>query len=120
MNDILHATNCSCGSKMLALSTIEGRMDDLLIFQEDKIIFPDFIRQAITCANSEINNYQIIRVSDRKLNMFINPEKYWNQAKAAVEDILSEQGVNDIVINKIINIHHERGTKFRRIHAKYN
>jgi putative adenylate-forming enzyme len=120
MNDILHATDCSCGSKMLAVSTIEGRMDDLLIFQEDKIIFPDFIRRAITGANSEIDNYQLIRVSDRKLNMFVNPEKHWNQAKSAVVDVLSKQGIDDIDINKIINVSHERGTKFRRIHAKYN
>ena len=120
MNDILHATDCSCGSKMQAVSTIEGRMDDLLIFQQDKIIFPDFIRRAITGVNSEIDNYQLIRVSDRKLNMFVNPEKYWNKAKAAVVDVLSKQGVDDIDINKIINIRHEKGTKFRRIHAKYN
>ena len=120
MNDILHATDCSCGSKMQAVSTIEGRMDDLLIFQQDKIIFPDFIRRAITGSSSEIDNYQLIRVSDRKLNMFVNPEKYWNKAKAAVVDVLSKQGVDDIDINKIINIRHEKGTKFRRIHAKYN
>ena len=79
MNDILHATDCSCGSKMQAVSTIEGRMDDLLIFQQDKIIFPDFIRRAITGSSSEIDNYQLIRVSDRKLNMFVNPEKHWNK-----------------------------------------
>ena len=99
MNDILHATDCSCGSKMQAVSTIEGRMDDLLIFQHDKIIFPDFIRRAITGSSSEIDNYQLIRVSDRKLNMFVNPEKYWNKAKAAVVDVLSKQGVDDIDIN---------------------
>ena len=87
MNDILHATECSCGSKMLAVSAIEGRTDDLLIFQQDKIIFPDFIRRAITGANPEIDNYQIIRVSDRKINMFVSPEKHWNQAKVAVEDL---------------------------------
>ena len=120
MNDILHATDCSCGSKMQAVSTIEGRMDDLLIFQQDKIVFPDFIRRAITGSSSEIDNYQLIRVSDRKLNMFVNPEKYWNKAKAAVVDVLSKQGVDDIDINKIINIRHEKGTKLRRIHAKYN
>ena len=120
MNDILHATECSCGSKMLAVSSIEGRMDDLLIFQQDKIIFPDFIRRAITGANPEIDNYQLIRVSDRKINMFVNPEKHWNQAKVAVEEVLIKQGIDDIDINKIINIRHEKGTKFRRIHAKYN
>ena len=70
MNDILHTTDCSCGSNMLAVSAIEGRMDDLLTF-EDKVIFPDFIRRAITGANSEIDNYQLIRVSDQKLNLFV-------------------------------------------------
>jgi putative adenylate-forming enzyme len=120
MNDILHATNCSCGSKMQAVSTIEGRMDDLLIFEQDKIIFPDFIRRAITGANSEIDNYQLVRVSEQKINMFVNPEKHWSKAKAAVVEVLFKQGIDDIDINKIINIRHEKGTKFRRIHAKYN
>ena len=55
MNDILHTTDCSCGSKMLAISAIEGRMDDLLTISKDKVIFPDFIRRAITGANSEID-----------------------------------------------------------------
>ena len=119
MNDILHATDCSCGSKMLAVSAIEGRTDDLLIFN-DKIIFPDFIRRAITGANSEIDNYQLIRVTDRKLNLFVNPTKHWDKAKVSVIQVLGKQGVNEIEINKIINIRHEKGSKFRRIHAKYN
>ena len=119
MNDILHTTDCSCGSNMLAVSAIEGRMDDLLTF-EDKVIFPDFIRRAITGANSEIDNYQLIRVSDQKLNLFVNPTKYWDKAKASVLQALGEQGVNEIEINKIINIRHEKGSKFRRIHAKHN
>ena len=119
MNDILHTTDCSCGSNMLAVSAIEGRMDDLLTF-EDKVIFPDFIRRAITGANSEIDNYQLIRVSDQKLNLFVNPTKYWDKAKVSVLQALGEQGVNEIEINKIINIRHEKGSKFRRIHAKYN
>jgi putative adenylate-forming enzyme len=119
MNDILHTTDCSCGSKMLAVSTIEGRMDDLLTFK-DKVIFPDFIRRAITGANSEIDNYQLIRVSDQKLNLFVSPTKHWDKAKVSVIQALSKQGVTNIEINKIINIRHEKGSKFRRIHAKYN
>ena len=95
-------------------------MDDLLIFEQDKIIFPDFIRRAITGANSEIDNYQLVRVSEQKINMFVNPEKHWSKAKAAVVEVLFKQGIDDIDINKIINIRHEKGTKFRRIHAKYN
>ena len=104
---------------MLAISAIEGRMDDLLTFK-DKVIFPDFIRRAITGANSEIDNYQLIRVSDQKLNLFVSPTKHWDKAKVSVIQALSKQGVTEIEINKIINIRHEKGSKFRRIHAKFN
>ena len=119
MNDILHATKCSCGSKMQALSAIEGRTDDVLEFDGDKLIFPDFIRRAITGAHESIDNYQVIRISNQKINMFISPEIYWNQAAKALEDVLKVQGIKDINITKIKHKHHEKGTKFRRIHAQY-
>ena len=45
MNDILHAGTCTCGSKMQAISRIEGRMDDVLELAVHH--FPDFIRRAI-------------------------------------------------------------------------
>ena len=66
MNDILHATKCTCGSKMQALSAIEGRTDDVLEFDGDKLIFPDFIRRAITGAHESIDNYKVIRISNQK------------------------------------------------------
>ena len=119
MNDILHATKCTCGSKMQALSAIEGRTDDVLEFDGDKLIFPDFIRRAITGAHESIDNYQVIRISNQKINMFISPEIYWNQAAKALEDVLKVQGIKDINITKIKHKYHEKGTKFRRIHAQY-
>lgn len=119
MNDILHPTICSCGSKMQALSKIEGRMDDVLEFNGAKRIFPDFIRRAIINANSAIDNYQVIRISKKKLNLFISPEKYWNQGKDALKSVLKTHEIENIDIVRIKNKNHERGTKFRRIHAKY-
>ena len=56
MNDILHATTCQCGSKMVAVSQIEGRTDDVLQFADGKSIFPDFIRRTITGAHRNVTN----------------------------------------------------------------
>lgn len=118
MNDILHATECSCGSKMQALSKIEGRMDDILRFNNEKIIFPDFIRRTIIGANPEIDNYQVIKISNSELSLFVSNIKFWELAANALEKFLKSQGIANINVIKTNTIRHEKGTKFRRIHAE--
>ncbi|HAE31028.1 MAG TPA: adenylate synthase [Flavobacteriales bacterium] len=118
MNDILHATECTCGSKMQALTTIEGRMDDVLQFGQDKIIFPDFIRRTIIGASPEIDNYQVIQVSYRELSLFISDVELWEAAASALDAFFKSQGIPNIAIFKSDTLRHEKGSKLRRIHAK--
>ncbi|RHW34662.1 adenylate cyclase [Lysinibacillus yapensis] len=68
MNDILTLKSepCPCGSPMLAIEQIEGRMDDFFIFynkeQDDlEYIFPDFIRRACITASDNIKEYKVIQ-----------------------------------------------------------
>ena len=118
MNDILHASECSCGSKTQALSKIEGRMDDILKFNNNKTIFPDFIRRTIIGASPHIDNYQVIQISKNELNLFISDSKSWKLAANALEKFLNSQGISDVEIIKTNTIRHDKGAKFRRIHAK--
>lgn len=56
LNDILveKKSPCSCGSPFLALEKIEGREDDVFVFQDEKgqkkMVFPDFIRRCVLFA----------------------------------------------------------------------
>ncbi|GAB2028203.1 coenzyme F390 synthetase [Lactovum odontotermitis] len=65
LNDILRIRTggCSCGNPALALESIEGRQDDIFIFNgpEGKVeIFPDFIRRCILFS-SDVNEYRVVQ-----------------------------------------------------------
>ncbi len=118
MNDILHVTECTCGSKMIAISQIEGRTDDVLEFPNERILFPDFIRRIIIGAHSEITNYQIVQDSPSKLALFVSPSVHWEAASAALTELLQAQDIQDIDIQRLETKRHQLGSKFRRIYAK--
>ncbi|MDE0871696.1 MAG: hypothetical protein OSA37_07250 [Flavobacteriales bacterium] len=118
MNDILHITECTCGSNMIAISQIEGRTDDVLKFHNERILFPDFIRRAIIGAHPEISNYQIIQESPSKLALFVSPSIHWEAASMALTELFQVQDIADIDIQRLETKRHLLGSKFRRIHAK--
>lgn len=72
LNDILKERKepCSCGSPCLALEKIEGREDDVFIFQgEDgrrKEVFPDFIRRCILFVENGDRNAWQYRAEHRR------------------------------------------------------
>jgi len=78
MNDILVESQeaCPCGSPMIQLDKIEGRMDEVLIFrnEEDKEvrIFPDFIRRCIVMADDRIENYQLIQDDENSVQVYVD------------------------------------------------
>ncbi len=118
MNDILHASECTCGSRMQAVSQIEGRTDDVLHFRNNKRIFPDFIRRAIVGAHPDIHNYQVVQSDANQLTLFIAPKVHWGLASAALDKIIQIHGIDEVDIVQAEIKLHENGTKFRRIHAQ--
>ena len=118
MNDILHVTDCTCGSKMIAISQIEGRTDDVLKFPDKRILFPDFIRRTVIGAHPDIVNYQVAQESPTKLALFVSPAMHWEVASAALAELLQSQNITGVEIEMLENKRHERGSKFRRIYAK--
>ena len=118
MNDILHATKCDCGSKMIAVSQIEGRTDDVLHFDGGRRIFPDFIRRAVIGSHKDISNYQIIQEDSKTLSLYVDPKSLWDVAAQALTRLFEAQQLLDIEIRRVENKTHIQGTKFRRIHAQ--
>lgn len=82
LNDILVTKNrkCECGSPMLVVEKIEGRDDDVFIFEsqngENVKVFSDFIRRCILFTD-EIREYRVVQVSKDyvKIYMVGNEEK---------------------------------------------
>jgi putative adenylate-forming enzyme len=65
-------TPCPCGCSFTALEKIEGREDDCFIFgakASEVVVFPDFIRYAITRTSDEIKQFQCIQQTTEKITV---------------------------------------------------
>lgn len=116
MNDILHAGTCACGSRLQAISRIEGRMDDVLELG-DATVFPDFIRRAIVGAHPDISDYQVIQVAPYELTLFVPLAEHWPAASQALRTELERHGASGIAVRRSENKIHDQGSKLRRIMA---
>jgi putative adenylate-forming enzyme len=63
LNDVLTISRhgCSCGSPFTVLAQIEGRCDDIFIFNTPKRreIYPDFIRRAVIECSDSIEHFRV-------------------------------------------------------------
>ena len=125
LNDIIHEKkNCLCGSKAIGIQQIEGRSDDVLVFESSdgmqKNIFPDFFRRAIIMSNELINDYTLVQTKKSELDLFVDSDtKIYEEAKLAIVDLLKENKIIDITIHRAEYRHHEKGNKLRRIRNDY-
>jgi putative adenylate-forming enzyme len=121
LNDIIHELkNCPCGSKMTAISQIEGRSDDKLCFLNiegvEISIYPDFFRRAIILADSEIQHYMLIQKSKTRLDLFVEgSETLFEKAKNEIQTLLEFNDCLRVEIKRLEASPFERGTKLRRI-----
>ncbi len=84
---ILEKESCPCGCIFTRIKKIEGRCDDILKMQtvenQDYLLFPDFVRNAIISANTSLEEYLVIKEKD-ELNIYIKPK----EAKDEIDKIL--------------------------------
>lgn len=71
---------CACGSVLTAISSVEGRKDDIFYLPNqtgEKLVpfFPDFIRRAIIIASSEIAEYMVIQKSPNLMEISLKVSK---------------------------------------------
>lgn len=77
LNDILVESNktCACGSKCMVIEKIEGRMDDVFVFDngngEEIQVFPDFISRCVIYV-SGIKNYRVLQNSKSEVTVFLD------------------------------------------------
>lgn len=72
LNDILiiDKSSCACGSNQTRLKSIVGRCDDIFKFENIEI-YPDYIRQSITQASHNIEEYCVIQNSIKLVTLSI-------------------------------------------------
>lgn len=77
LNDILIEDErpCKCGTSMIRLKKIEGRMDD--VFEFDGVnggivkVFPDFISRVVLYV-PKIKNYRVVQESSKKVTFYLD------------------------------------------------
>ena len=84
---ILEKESCPCGCVFTRIKKIEGRCDDILkmktLQNQDYLLFPDFVRNAIISANTSLEEYLVIKEKD-ELNIDLKPK----EAKDEIDKVL--------------------------------
>lgn len=84
---ILEKESCPCGCVFTRIKKIEGRCDDILkmktLQNQDYLLFPDFVRNAIISSNTSLEEYLVIKEKD-ELNIYLKPQK----AKDEIDKVL--------------------------------
>ncbi|MDN5041961.1 adenylate synthase [Aliarcobacter butzleri] len=79
---ILEKESCPCGCVFTRIKKIEGRCDDILkmktLQNQDYLLFPDFVRNAIISSNTSLEEYLVIKEKD-ELNIYLKPQKAKNE-----------------------------------------
>lgn len=125
MTDILieRTAPCPCGSALLGIERIEGRTDDVLIFEQGGktiTVFPDTLVRKIARATDDFSRYCIRQVSDYQLEVVVEAEPQYRQRvsqliQTAILEVLKAQGAEEVsVLFKDEDIM-AKGAKHRRV-----
>jgi putative adenylate-forming enzyme len=125
LNDILTEERqpCPCGSVFTRLKMIEGRCDDLLYFHspqgERKSVYPDFVRNAILYASSDIREFRVEQWRDAHLRIAIEglaPLPYLQtRVRLEIEGLANRLDCTPPEIEFVDYIRPVAGQKLRRV-----
>ncbi|MBK9631364.1 MAG: adenylate synthase [Saprospiraceae bacterium] len=122
LNDILiEKENCACGSRMMAIESIEGRSDDVLVFKNqrnEKIkLFPDLFRKIIILSDEFVIDYCLIQKDFDYLKLYIHSDSFdsYKKVSAALINELEERGVENTFIERLGSSPFVIGEKKRRV-----
>lgn len=97
LNDILVESDvkCPCGSQCMVIEKIEGRMDDVFIFEnsagKEIQVFPDFVSRCVVYV-SKIKEYRVYQNSKQQITVYLdNMEQIIQQQIENEFTILSER-----------------------------
>jgi putative adenylate-forming enzyme len=126
LNDIIHELNdCPCGQKTIAIAKIEGRSDDVLLFENSEglavKIYPDFFRRAIILSDESIHHYLLVQRSDTLIELYVNGDhELFEKAKNGVANLIQQYSIVGVEITKLSIPPHKKGDKLRRIRYESN
>lgn len=125
MTDVLveRTTPCPCGSAMMGIERIEGRTDDVLLFEQDGktiSIFSDTLVRKIARATDDFSHYSIRQVTENRLEVAVETEPkskaiVGQLIETAILEVLEGQGIKNTVVVFTEEKVSEKGAKHRRV-----
>jgi putative adenylate-forming enzyme len=126
LNDIITPMkNCPCGSKMLAIESIEGRADDVIMLvntlNKQVKLFPDIFRRTIVMADESITDYAVVQVGINHLELYVKSEleNAYRKAYQAIEVMLLSYNIENVNVSRKYEDPTIRGNKKRRIRNEF-
>lgn len=123
LNDILVEKQepCPCGSCLTALEKIEGREDDVFLFErtdgEVVKVFPDFIRRCVLFAG-EVENYRVLQKETGEIQIYLDEDSdMQNRILEEFQHLAADRG---FVLPKVqFDIYcYDKGKKLKRIESQ--
>lgn len=123
LNDVLveDRRKCPCGSVFTALEKIEGREDDIFIFDGKSggtvSVFPDFIRRCVLFAGN-IRNYRVVQSEDGSIIIFSDADDAGKERLRQEFEKLSAD--KDFTLPEIsfCEFEYQAGKKLRRVESR--
>ncbi len=117
---VMHNEPCACGNPRHWL-TLEGRTDDILIF-ENRVKIPPLSLYAVLKEVHGIQRFQLIQKKGNRLELRLvaeNKEQVFEKARKAVEEYLLQQGVTcEIYLSDKLPEANANSGKFKHIIAR--
>lgn len=93
MNDIIIPGKCDCGLKTEVIESIEGRADDIFIWERNGEllrVFPDYIRRALVFSDDSIQDYTVCKVPEGIELWIDGPLAAQENGRKALQEILQK------------------------------
>lgn len=125
MTDVLteRISPCPCGSVLLGIERIDGRTDDMLLFERTGktiSVFPDTLVRKIARATNDFSRYCIRQVAENQLEVVVEAEPQHKQKvsqliKTAILEVLKAQGAEEVTVLFKDEDITAKGAKHRRV-----
>ncbi|MGL4819033.1 MAG: F390 synthetase-related protein, partial [Bacilli bacterium] len=130
LNDILveQTSPCACGSVFTPIARIEGRSDDVFVFDgvngEQKSVFPDFIRKWFMEISEGLRDYKVVQQADGHVHVYLDVLEesarpmIQQQVTEAIGQFCLTHQVHPFELRWFPKFESERGRKIRRIESR--
>jgi len=125
LNDILveRKEKCKCGLSYTVLEKIEGREDDIFIFEGNEeeyvYVFPDFVRRCILFAGN-INDYRVVQNEDKTIEIYVDVSEEMKDKISVEFEKLAENKKFNLPKIEYHSYFYDKGRKLKRVESLVN